>query len=102
MKNIGNALKIIFWTVFPFASLCKTTHKISPTQSIQCNIDRSTQDHTIVLNNDIYYETITITKTLTIKAKNPGVVVIANKYKGHSSWAKANTGSQVWYETRIN
>src|SRR3989344_3983506 len=50
---------------------------VNPGQSIQSVIDSASANDTVVVDDGVYYESLTITKSLTLKAQNPGKVTIS-------------------------
>ncbi|MBI4130502.1 hypothetical protein HY468_04250, partial [Candidatus Roizmanbacteria bacterium] len=50
---------------------------VSPTQKIQDVITSASANDTVVIDDGVYYENLTINKSLTLKAQNPGKVTIS-------------------------
>jgi hypothetical protein len=65
-------------------------------ESIQEAIQGAEAGDTLLLEDGIYYEKISIEKPLTLMALNPGEVTITNQYSEHPEWIPTETGQNIW------
>lgn len=86
----------------PFSGQAQTKVYVSEGDNIQAIIDQSSAGDTLVLKNGFYFETITVSKALTIRAENPGEAMITNRYREKVHWIKSKNENGVWFVQAID
>ena len=78
------------------------THIVDPGQSIQQVIDRAANGDTIVLKDGVYYESLKVHHSITLKAEHGGEAIVTNRYSGSVAWRQASPNSQTWFAEGID
>ncbi|MBI4137474.1 right-handed parallel beta-helix repeat-containing protein [Candidatus Roizmanbacteria bacterium] len=100
---VAFGILIITSFIVPQEGHAQTIRTVNPSESIQTIINAATSGDTILLEDGIYYQRFTINKPLTVKAINPGNVVISGAYDGSlgSLTFQAETGTPGLYSASI-
>jgi hypothetical protein len=77
--RLASLLALVISLCLPYATLAATAlaFSVSPNQSIQTAIDAAAPGDTVLLEDGIYYQQVTITKPLTLRARNGGKATIS-------------------------
>jgi hypothetical protein len=66
-------------------------------QSIQKAISSAGEGDTLILQDGVYHEKITVDKSICLMALNPGEVTITNRYPGKQVWKADGEGRKRWF-----